>query len=92
MMSERRLLIGSLANDLNRVSNSVYRKSAKAATIFWQQAQKWASDLQLIANPKYIERIIADVVQTPLKTSDMAQAEKILMYSILLQNYSLKIE
>ena len=91
-MSENKLLIGSLSNDLSRVANSSYRGSHKAAEIFWAQAQRWVSDLKSYKNKPYIEKIIDSLSKEKLDPTDSAQAEKNLMYSILLQNYTLSLD
>lgn len=89
-MTEKKLLIGSLSNDLLRVATLVQRGSVQAARRFLQEAKKWSEQLSEYAFKEYIMKIIHEV-----KTEDklsMKQAEKYLMYSILLQNYSLKIK
>jgi uncharacterized protein YfaS (alpha-2-macroglobulin family) len=91
-MSDNKMLIGSLSNDLNRVANLSYRGSVKAAQNFWLQAQRWIADLQFQKNKPYINNIIASLAQEEFDPTDKAQAEKNLMYSIILQNYTLKLE
>ena len=90
-MTENRLLIGSLSNDLNRIANLTYRGNEKAACKFWEEAKKWICDLKNYSNKPYIVKIIADLEQTEFDPQDRAQAEKNLMYSVILQNYTLHI-
>ena len=90
-MTENRLLIGSLSNDLNRIANLAYRGNEKAACKFWEESKKWIYDLKNHSNKPYIAKIIADLEQSKFNPRDLAQAEKNLMYSIILQNYALHI-
>lgn len=89
-MSKTQILIGSLSNDLFRVANMVARGSEKGAMRFFIEAQKWNTELKTHKLKPYIQKIIADVDdENSENILDMAKAEKYLMYSILLQNYSL---
>lgn len=88
-MSNTQILIGSLSNDLLRVANMVVRGSDKGAMRFFIEAQKWNTELKNHKLKPYIQKIIADVDNEKNENIlDMAKAEKYLMYSILLQNYS----
>jgi len=91
-MSENKLLIGSLSNDLYRAANLSYRGSHKAAKGFWEQSKRWIADLQSHENKPYIEKIIDSLSTEEFDPADTAQAEKNLMYSILLQNYTLSLD
>lgn len=88
-MTEKKLLIGSLSNDLLRVASLVQRGSNRAAEKFFQEAKKWAIQLSNYELKEYIVKIIEDIKSETTLT--MEKAEKLLMYSILLQNYSLKL-
>ncbi|MBI4215449.1 MAG: hypothetical protein HY602_01875, partial [Parcubacteria group bacterium] len=84
------LLIGSLSNDLYRVSYLTQRGSLTAAKKFWQQANRWIEDLDRAKVKPYIRKIISDVKNQPMRNVFTAEsAEKYLMYSTLLQNYAL---
>jgi hypothetical protein len=89
-MTETKMLIGSLSNDLLRVANLTYRGSHQAADRFFEEAKKWASQLDNYQLKTYIKKIIKDI-QSETSLS-MEKAEKFLMYSILLQNYSLHMK
>lgn len=89
-MTEKKLLIGSLSNDLFRVATLVQRGSTQAAEKFMLEAKKWAAQLDNHDLKDYIVKIIKDV-QTET-TLTIEKAEKFLMYSVLLQNYSLQLE
>lgn len=89
-MNKTHLLIGSLSNDLLRVANMVVRGSNKGAVRFFNEAQKWNAELKTHKLKPYIQKIIADINnENGEDILDMAKAEKYLMYSILLQNYSI---
>ena len=87
-MTEKTLLIGSLSNDLLRVANLTFRGSTIAAQKFLIEAKKWATELQKHTLKEYISKIILDVLTDTNLT--LERAEKLLMYSTLLQNYTLK--
>ena len=91
-MSEHKMLIGSLSNDLGRVATLSHRGSYKAAEKFWKQAQMWVNCLKSHQNKPYIENIINTLAKEEFNPKDSAKAEKNLMYSILLQNYTLSLE
>lgn len=92
-MTQKKLLIGSLSNDLLRVASLTQRGSLVAAQKFLDQAGQWTEGLKKEDLKYYIGAIVSDLSKS-LKSSklDLATAEKYLMYSILLQNYSLKLE
>lgn len=82
------MLIGSLSNDLYRVSSLVQRGSIKAAARFLQESKRWSSELKNHDLKHYLRKIILDLENNDTHL-DEARAEKLLMYSILLQNYAL---
>jgi len=86
-MNETQMLIGSLSNDLCRVANLVHRGSEKGATRFFIEVKRWNSQLKSKEVKPYIQKIIADIDSSDEKLT-MEKAEKLLMFSILLQNYS----
>ncbi|MFC1710345.1 hypothetical protein ACFL0F_01620 [Patescibacteria group bacterium] len=88
-MTQTRLLIGSLSNDLYRVANLVSRNSNKAANRFAKEAKRWSVPLQNEELDEYIINIAKDVSNNKSKNVSLELAEKYLMYAILLQNYSL---
>jgi len=87
-MTETQLLIGSLSNDLLRTANLIYRGSEKGATRFLAEAKCWSGQLKDKKLKPYIKQIIQDI-DTCIEPLTLARAEKLLMYSILLQNYCL---
>lgn len=90
-MSNTKLLIGSLSNDLYRVACLTQRGSIKAAEKFWIQSGRWTKDLEQAQVKPYIKKIILDVKSRLNSNSyTMESAERYLMYSILLQNYALR--
>jgi len=90
-MTNTRLLVGSLSNDLFRVATLTQRGSLVAASRFLKEAQRWSKDLEKLNVDSYIRNIAKEVSQNknPLTTP---LAEKYLMYGVLLQNYSLKLK
>lgn len=86
------MLIGSLSNDLLRVANLTYRGSDAAASKFMSESQRWVHELLKHKTKPYINIIIKDIKLNSKKKLDLELADKYLMYSTLLQNYSLYIE
>lgn len=87
-MTETQMLIGSLSNDLLRVANLTHRGSQTGAQRFLMEAKRWSTQLKDKEMKPYIQKIVIDISLSDEKLS-LATAEKYLMYSILLQNYSL---
>jgi len=83
------LLIGSLSNDLFRVSSLTQRGSTKAASRFLLEAKHWSNSIQNHKVPHYIKSIVEQVSDDKEEHINMETAEKYLMYAVLLQNYSL---
>ena len=91
-MTETKMLIGSLSNDLYRVANMINRKSSSAET-FVHEMFRWVKALDTTSVKPYIQTILSDLKsheQHPQYSEE--RAETYLMYSILLQNYSLHIK
>jgi hypothetical protein len=91
-MTPTKLLIGSLSNDLYRVATLSHRGSLAGATSFFKEAQRWCVELKRHELKPYIQAIVTEITHTPNSTFSAAQAEQLLMYSVLLQNYSLHLE
>ena len=90
-MNQTKLLIGSLSNDLYRAACMIQRGSLTGAKRFVDESQRWTRDLQHKEIKPYIRDIVADLKDNHQQL-DMAQAEKYLMYSVLLQNYALHLD
>ncbi|MEK9143847.1 MAG: hypothetical protein AAB481_04470 [Patescibacteria group bacterium] len=91
-MTETKMLIGSLSNDLSRAANMMYRKSSSAET-FFHEMFRWVNKLDPDFVKPYIQKILKDLKSHehyPQYTEE--RAETYLMYSILLQNYALHME
>jgi len=87
-MTEEKMLIGSFSNDLYRVASLVQRGSMNAANKFLLESKRWTSELKNYDLKDYLKKIIIDL-ENGDHHLDESRAEKLLMYSILLQNYSL---
>lgn len=90
-MTKKRLLVGSLSNDLFRVANLTYRGSMEGSVRFAEESRKWAKQLVKLDLPKYLTNIVSDVANSDIEV-DTKTAEKYLMYGVLLQNYSLHLK
>ena len=86
------MLIGSLSNDLSRVANMMYRKSS-SAEIFFREMFRWINAIDTASVKPYIQAILKDLqLHEHHPQYSQERAETYLMYSIILQNYSLHIE
>lgn len=88
-MTETKLLIGSLSNDLYRTAVLLQRGSENTANRFYTEAQRWTHQLTLRRTKPYIQKIITELNQQQKLIRSLENAEKLLMYSVLLQNYTL---
>jgi hypothetical protein len=88
-MTDVQLLVGSLSNDLFRVASLSQRGSTKAALRFLSEAKRWAKPLQKQEVADYIVKIARDVVDADTNKISPEEAERHLMYGVLLQNYAL---
>jgi cell division septal protein FtsQ len=88
-MTDKKMLIGSLSNDLYRIAGLIQRGSTKAAIRFWKESQQWSKELSEHNLKDYISSIIDDLNNTNKLELSESEAEKMLMYSVLLQNYAL---
>jgi hypothetical protein len=88
-MTDLKLLVGSLSNDLFRVASLKQRGAEASANRFLLEAKRWSSQLEGIAEEKYIRDIARAVNETSPQDLGLEKAEKFLMYGTLLQNYSL---
>lgn len=86
-MTDLQLLVGSLSNDLFRISSLEQRGSKAAAHRFLVEAKRWSVPLEQSVQKKYIQRIAHEVTIT--EELGIEKAETFLMYGILLQNYAL---
>ncbi len=87
-MTETKMLIGSLSNDLFRVASLTYSGSTNGAKRFAHESKRWSFPLLKLDLPKYLFDIVEDVSNSD-NNIDMETAEKYLMYGVLLQNYCL---
>lgn len=90
-MTETKMLIGSLSNDLLRVANLTGRNSQKAADRFWKESKRWTAELSTKPLKRYIKNIILDINSDNDLSVSREKAEKLLMYGVLLQNHSLQL-
>lgn len=91
-MTDTKMLIGSLSNDLSRVATMIYKKSS-SAEIFFREMFRWINKLDTDSIKPYIQAILTDLKSHehhPQYSEE--RAETYLMYSILLQNYSLSMK
>ncbi|MFH1970943.1 MAG: hypothetical protein ABIJ05_00970 [Patescibacteria group bacterium] len=89
-MTKTQILIGSLSNDLFRVASCTVNGSIKNASRFTQEAKRWAVPLQKQKVAEHIKKIAQEVSSFTDDEVTLEQAERCLMYGILLQNYVLQ--
>ena len=83
-MDKNKIAIESLASDLKRVALLRHRGSTQAANKFSTEAKKRAGEIDIQETQPYIQKILVNISKA-VTDSDTA-----LMYSTLLQNYSLR--
>lgn len=87
-MNDTNLLIGSLSNDLLRLATFTHNGSPSARR-FLTESVRWATPLTSANLPSHIKKIATEISILPPTLPTLAQAERYLMYSVLLQNYAL---
>lgn len=88
-MSDTSMHVGSLSNDLFRVASLVQRGSHQGASKFLQEAKRWSVPLEQEDVKNYIRKIARDISLAETQNISLADAERYLMYGVLLQNYVL---
>ena len=83
-MDKNKIAIESLTSDLKRIALLRHRGSIQAANKFSAEAQKRVSEIDAQTTKPYIQKILKDI---PRATTNSDTA---LMYSTLLQNYTLR--
>lgn len=91
-MTETKVLVGSLSNDLFRVAVLTQRGSSVAAGRFLREAQRWTEALKKQKTAGYIRDIARKVSMDSVEDISLHKAESYLMYGILLQNYALHMK
>ena len=90
LMKKTKLLLGSIASDLYRVAMFAHRKSHKAAARFLQEAHRWRKDVKDDSIKPYIRKLLGELDTYKSYQPDRLDiAEKYLMFSVILQNYTL---
>ncbi len=88
-MTNTKMLVGSLSNDLFRVASLAHRNSDRAAARFLREAKRWSNQLKKRSTAKYIKKIAENVSLREDHDISEESAEQYLMYGVLLQNYCL---
>lgn len=88
MTSTEKYAIQSMAMDLKRVSLGIYNESLPTAVRFLKEAKARQREVGGSLRPKYINNILEKISKFEVKP-DEKTAEDALMYSTILQNYSL---
>lgn len=88
-MTNIKLLTGSLSNDLFRVANLKQRGADKAAQRFLIETKRWAEPLSTQSDKEYIKEIARKVLAADTINISISDAERYLMFGILLQNHAL---
>jgi uncharacterized membrane protein len=91
-MNQNKLLLLSLVNDLQRISNSIANHSLIVADRFSQESQHWIKSAQTRNLEKYIKDILIKLKNKTLKSqNNLTKAEECLTYSVIIQNYALTL-
>lgn len=87
---DKKIIVESLVLDMKRVSIGLQRGSLAMADRFKQEALKRLEELRNYKQDNYLNKLLINS-QKVLEKTEERTAEDSLMYSILLQNYALKI-
>lgn len=83
-------ILASLAMDLKRVALGLHRGSLTMADRFTKEAKIRIQETQTDLLAPYMKNILKNLDQVLLDTDNDRKAENALMYSTLIQNYTLK--
>lgn len=89
-MNNLKITLSSLSMDLNRVALGLHRDSKVMAERFFQEALARKAEVDLLSVPLYIRKILI-ALENKNGNLDKHFAEDALMYSVLLENYSVRI-
>lgn len=85
---DKKVIVTSLALDLRRVAQGLYRRSA-SASVFEQEALKRGAELEKINPDEYLKKLW-NKTKNILKNNNRRKAEDILMLSTLFQNFAVR--
>ncbi len=88
-MNDTKNSLASLALDLNRVAIGINRGSEIMAKRFFEEALVRKSEINTNKIPAYIRKIMTKINKNSSLNKEFA--EKVLVYSILLENYVTKM-
>ncbi len=88
-MNDTKASLASLALDLNRVAIGLHRGSNFMAQRFFQEALSRKSEINTKGIPNYIKNILSKLNKK--QTLNEQFAEETLVYSILIENFIVKI-
>ena len=88
-MTNQKIILESLAMDLRRVALGLHRGSYTMAKRFKDEVEKREKELQGHQLNSYLKKLIKKTKESLHEKNDRI-AEDLLMYSILLQNYTRK--
>jgi hypothetical protein len=87
-MSDTKVLLGAISNDLFRIANYTHKNSINNALIFANEANKSIEKVKDHNYPQYLKSILIELNE--FKDIKQELADKYLMSGILLQNYVAK--
>jgi hypothetical protein len=82
-------ILEALASDLKRVTLGIQRNSTKMADRFGQEALKRKNETEILLLDPYMQKILINLEALIRSKNSIQKAEDILMYSTLIQNYSI---
>lgn len=90
-MNEQKIILQSLVMDLKRTALNLHSGSRDVAEQFRGEALKWEKELEKYEHDEYLQGLLEKSKFSLYDRSEQA-AEDLLMYSVLLQNYVLKLK
>ncbi len=88
-MNQLKISLGSMALDLNRAAIGINRGSSKMAERFFQEALERKKEIKPTVVPTYIRQVLDKV--RPDQNLDQNCAERLMVYSILLENFAVRM-
>ena len=89
-MTKEKILLQSLASDLKRITLSIQRDSSASAERFSNEAKRWLGESAQQIEDQPTKHLLQRIDRVLAEENNLKKAEDCLMYSMILQNRSLR--
>lgn len=90
-MDNAKIVLSSVALDLQRVALAYYRGSTRVGDRFFEEALKRKKEADILVLKPYIKELLSKIENISREPDEKYKAESALMYCILFQNAAVSI-